>query len=138
MPGPLVEAGGAWAVEHGTDAPAPLEDPEGNKFTLEEETLDAEAMEPCTLMEAEWQTDRLLRAKETKEPSTLKVAGTRRLEEASLRTNNWHAADAAAAATLELDMSKGNPTVITMHANDCTLVTTFLNLANSLKATGLS
>jgi hypothetical protein len=47
-----VEAGGAWAVKHSADAPAPLEDPEGNEFTLEEETSDAEAMEPCMLVEA--------------------------------------------------------------------------------------
>jgi hypothetical protein len=31
MPGPSVEAGGAWAVKHGTDAPTPLKDPEGKQ-----------------------------------------------------------------------------------------------------------
>jgi hypothetical protein len=138
MPGPLVEAGGAWAIEHSSDAPTPPKDPEGNKFTLEAETPDAEAAEPRMLMEAERQTDRLLRAKETEEPSTLKVAGTWRSEEASLGTNKQRAADAAAAATLESDTSKGNPTVIAAHADDCTIVTTFLRLADSLKATGLS
>jgi len=58
MPGPSVEAGRAWAIEHSADAPAPLEDPEGNEFTLEEETSDMEATEPRTLMKAEQQTDR--------------------------------------------------------------------------------
>jgi hypothetical protein len=138
MPGPLVEAGGAWAVEHGADAPAPLEDPEGNEFTLEEETSDAEATEPRTLVEAERQTDRPQRAKEIDEPNTLKVAGTWRSEEASLGTDKRRAADAAAAATLESDASKGDPTVIATHADDCTVVATFLHLTDSLKAAGLS
>jgi hypothetical protein len=139
MPGPSVEAGGAWAVEHGADAPAPLEDPEGNEFTLEEETSDAEATEPRMLVEAERQTDRPQRAKDIDEPSTLKVAGTWRSEEVSPGSFERRTADtAAAAATLESDASKGDPTVIAMHADDCTVVATFLHLADSLKATGLS
>jgi hypothetical protein len=136
MPGPSVEAGGAWAIEHGADTPTPLEDPEGNKFTLEEETSDAEAMEPHMLIEAEWQTDRLQRAKDIDEPSTLKVAGTWRSEEVLPRTFEWHAADTA--ATLESDVSNGDPTVIATHADDCTVIVTFLHLADSLKAASLS
>ena len=95
-------------------------------------------MEPRMLVEAERQTDRPQRAKEIDEPSTLKVAGTWRSEEALLGTDKQCAADAAAAATLESDASKGNPTVIAVHANDCTLIMTFLHLADSLKTTGLS
>ena len=139
IPGPLVEAGGAWAVDHGADAPAPLEDPEGNEFTLEAEISDAEATEPRTLVETERQTDRPQRAKDIDEPSTLKVAGTWRSEEVSPGTFERRAADAAAAAaTLESDASKGDPTVIATHADDCTVVATFLHLADSLKAAGLS
>jgi hypothetical protein len=138
MPGPLVEAGRAWAVKHGADTPAPLEDPEGNKFTLEAEISDMEATEPCTLVEAEQQTDRPLRAQETEEPSTLKVAGTWRSEEVLPRTNKWHAAEAVAAATLKSDASKGDPIVIAAHADNCTLIMSFLHLADSLKATDLS
>jgi hypothetical protein len=68
----------------------------------------------------------------------LKVAGTWRSEEASLGTDKQHAVDVAAAATLKSDVSKGDPTVIAMHADDCTVIATFLHLANSLKAAGLS
>jgi hypothetical protein len=87
MPGPLVEAGGAWAVKHSANAPAPLEDPEGNKLVLEAETSDVEAAEPHMLVEAKQLTDWPLRAKEIKEPSTLKATGTWR-SEVSPRTNN--------------------------------------------------
>jgi hypothetical protein len=171
LPGPLEEAGGAWAIKHGTDTPELLEDPEGSESKLAAETLDAEATEP----------------------STLKVTGTRKSEEASLGTTNstlnssrvlctqhlpghkspkagmctlhlskmpytlkqpghhlfqelmsiftslsfkWCAADKA--VTLKSDTSKGNPKMIAAHADDCTVIVTFLCLADSFKATGLS
>jgi hypothetical protein len=48
----------------------------------------------------------------------------------------WCAADKA--ATLKSDASKGNLTEIAAHTNDCTIAATFLRLADSFKATGLS
>jgi hypothetical protein len=75
------EAGGAWTVED--SAPVLLEDFEGIEFVLAAETADAEAMEPHMLAEAKRRPNWPLWEKAIEEElSTLKAAGTWRLEEA--------------------------------------------------------
>ena len=75
------EAGGAWSVEDGT--PVLLEDFEGFEFIFVTETADAEALEPCTLAEAQrrpdWDQWKLAIQEKL---DTLNAAGTWRLEEA--------------------------------------------------------
>jgi hypothetical protein len=75
------EAGGVWTVEDGV--PALLEDFEGLEQALAAEIADMEALEPRTLAEAKRRPDWPLWEKAIEEElSTLKAAGTWRMEEA--------------------------------------------------------
>ena len=75
------EAGGVWSVEDG--APMLLEDFDGPEYMFAAETADAEALEPRTLAEAKCRPEWPLWEKAIEEElTTIKTAGTWRLEEA--------------------------------------------------------
>jgi len=85
LPGSLAEeskeAGGVWSVKDGT--PVLLEDFDGLECALATETVDAEALEPCTLTKAKRRPDWPQWEKAIQEKlATLNTAGTWRLEEA--------------------------------------------------------
>jgi len=79
--GNLEESGGVWAMEDST--PTLLEDFDGLEAMFTAETTDAEALEPCTLVEAKHQPDWPHWEKAIEEElAMLKKAGTWRLENA--------------------------------------------------------
>ncbi len=74
------EAGGVWSAESAFDE---LEDSEWLEHILVAETMEVEALEPCSLAEAKRRPDWPLWEKAiSEELATLKTAGTWRLEEA--------------------------------------------------------
>jgi hypothetical protein len=76
----------------------------------------------------------------SKTPYALKQLGRRLFQELmSIFTSlSFKQCAADKAATLKSDTSKGDLTEIAAHADDCTVIATFLRLADSFKATGLS